>query len=124
MKAEDRAEAARIRFLRSNRDIIVPQVLEALKATPVEAVKADSPKVDPLVAGILKELRRLSAAIEDQPAQPTPVVNVSPYVSAPAVNVSPRVQVTAPQQWRVDVTDHYTFGPMQGKIKTVLFTAM
>lgn len=79
---------------------------------------------DPLVVELVTEIRRLGTVLANQPAQPAPVVNVSPYVSAPAVNVSPQVQVTAPQQWRVDVTDHYTFGPMQGKIKTVLFTAM
>ncbi len=79
---------------------------------------------DPVVQALISEIRRLGTVLANQPAPLAPTVNVSPFVSAPAVNVSPRVELTAPQQWRVDVTEHYTFGPMQGKIKTVMFTAM
>ena len=132
---KDRAELARERFERENWSLLNP-VLESPEKTVqvieriVEKISDEKDEsVAKLLSEALVEIRRLSNSVlemarKDQPAQPAPVVNVSPYVSAPAVNVSPQVQVTAPQQWRVDVTEHYTFGPMQGKIKTVLFTAM
>ncbi len=53
-----RSEAARIRFLRENKELIAPEVLQVLKETSSEEAEKESPEVNPLVMDILKELRR------------------------------------------------------------------
>jgi hypothetical protein len=79
---------------------------------------------DPLVVALVSEIRRMNSILANQPQPPAPVVNVSPYVHAPAVSVSPNVTVDAPRKWRADVTEHFMTGQLQGKIKTVEFTAL
>lgn len=118
-----RAEAARLRLLRANPELITPVVVEALKAVTPEQI-AQPEKATPLAQEILKELRRLATAMEKpQPAQATPIVNVTPSIASPAVNVTPHVEVTAPTRWHVSVK-HHTFGLLQGKIESVEFIAI
>lgn len=121
-----RAEAARLRLLRANPELVSTAVVDVLKATSVEALRSEPAKVDPLVMEILKELRRLTVAIEDQ-ADPIinvspAAVNVSPVMPSPNVNVSPQVSVTAPTDWYA-IPEYHAYGQFQGKIKQVRFLA-
>ncbi len=79
---------------------------------------------DPVVTALVAEIRRLGSVLANQPQPPAPVVHVSPAISSPSVHVSPNVMVTAPTKWRVEVTEHFLTGQLQGKIKAVEFVAI
>lgn len=125
LEAVDRIEAARLR-LQHNNGIPTADVVEILKAIPTPVVtESDENKI---AKEIIKELKRLTAALERPQARPeAPTVNVSPTpvtIAPPSVSISPSVSLDTPRRWQVNVTEHFQTGPSQGKIKQVEFVAL
>lgn len=128
MDAIDRIEAARLRLSRNGKfatkDVV--EILEAIPA-PVVASEKEPEEENLLTKEIIAELKRLTAALERPSAQLPPTVNVSPTpvsITTPPVSVQPNVMLNTPRKWLVNVTEHFTAGPMYGKVKQVEFIAL
>lgn len=98
-----------------------------LNADDLQHLLGEAP--DPMVAALVREIRRLSdrIAVLSEQRPEAPVVNVSPTpvnISTPEVRVSPSVNLETPRRWVVNVTEHFATGPLQGKIKQVEFIAL